>query len=381
MTHPTTLPRHMAGMRALLSAALIVCLATLGIVTPTGTATAASRQPSAPTDVIGAAGVLAVTLTWRAPASSGKSPITTYAVRYSTNNGTSWARATSTQSTSTNYTVTRLSTDSTYVFQVRAKNKSGNGPWSLPSAAVTPGVEPTPPPPPPPPTVASQSIAVPSYIYPGDAHWAQLLDGAPTVGLAMINPNSGPGSAVDPNYVHQVAATKGRGILVVGYVHTSYTTRPIADVKADVDRHYDWYGVDGIFFDEVTDGCTNPAQSAYYQELHDYVKAKYTADEVVLNPGTRSGECYMQASDIIITFEDTFANYVNWEPSGWETAYPARRFWHLIINTTEADLANAISLSKARNVGWVYVTPDVLPNPWDTLPGAPYWNTELSLVS
>jgi len=110
------------------------------------------------------------------------------------------------------------------------------------------------------------------------------------------------------------------------------------------------------------------------------VKAKGGVAKVVLNPGTRTGECYMAAGDIIITFEDTYANCVGWQPSGWESAYAASRFWHPVINTSEADLANAIALSKSRNVGWVYVTPDVLNNPWDTLPANSYWTQQPQLA-
>jgi hypothetical protein len=34
-------------------------------------------------------------------------------------------------------------------------------------------------------------MAIPSYFYPG-AYWTQLINGAPTVGLAIINLASGP---------------------------------------------------------------------------------------------------------------------------------------------------------------------------------------------
>ena len=36
----------------------------------------------------------------------------------------------------------------------------------------------------------------------------------------------------------------------------------------------------------------------------------------------------------------------------------------------------AIELVVARNAGTIYVTDDVLPNPWDTL--ATYWTNELT---
>lgn len=36
-----------------------------------------------------------------------------------------------------------------------------------------------------------------------------------------------------------------------------------------------------------------------------------------------------------------------------------------------------MDLAKKRNAGYVYVTNDDLPNPWDTLPPSGYWEDEL----
>jgi hypothetical protein len=43
-------------------------------------------------------------------------------------------------------------------------------------------------------------------------------------------------------------------------------------------------------------------------------------------------------------------------------------------------MPNAVVLSQSRGAGWVYVTPDGLPNPWDTLPSGSYWTNELAYV-
>jgi len=275
--------------------------------------------------------------------------------------------------------VTRLRNGRAYVFQVRAANRAGTGPWSATTAAVTPSavVTPPPPPPPPPPPSGAQHVAVPSYFYPG-ALWTQLDAGAPTVGLAVVNPSSGPGTAPDANYVNQVSQTRALGIKVVGYVDTAYGLRTLSSVEADVDRQYLWYGVDGIFFDQVPNECS---KITYYQALADYVRTKTGSHQVVLNPGATTGECFMAASDLLITFEDTYANYVGWQLSGWETKYPASRFWQLIHTTSQADLASAVALTRSRNVGWIYVTPDTLTNPWDTLPASSFWNQELSAAA
>ena len=34
--------------------------------------------------------------------------------------------------------------------------------------------------------------------------------------------------------------------------------------------------------------------------------------------------------------------------------------------------------SKSLNAGYIYVTGDVLPNPWDTLPLDSYWTNEIA---
>jgi hypothetical protein len=42
--------------------------------------------------------------------------------------------------------------------------------------------------------------------------------------------------------------------------------------------------------------------------------------------------------------------------------------------------SQAIALSKQRGVGWIYVTPAGVPNPWQSLPSNFYWANELALV-
>jgi len=64
-----------------------------------------------------------------------------------------------------------------------------------------------------------------------------------------------------------------------------------------------------------------------------------------------------------------------------ENSYPSERFWHLIYATAEADLLDAIALSKQRNAGWIYVTDDTLPNPWNSLPDGTYWDALLDAVA
>ena len=224
-------------------------------------------------------------------------------------------------------------------------------------------------------TAGAERVAVPSYFYPGPL-WTELEGGAPTVGLAIINPNSGPGPTADPNYAAQVTHTRAAGITVIAYVYTSYGARSAAAVEADIDAYYAQYpDLDGIFIDEVSSDCR---LIPYYSALDVYVKAKGGAGVTVLNPGNPVPECHATAGDILLTFEGSYATYLGFTPSGWETGYADTKFWHLVYDATAAEMPNAVALATSRHAGWVYVTDDRLPNPWDTLP--PYWTSELAEV-
>ena len=225
--------------------------------------------------------------------------------------------------------------------------------------------------------VTGQKMAIPTYFYPGPG-WTRAEKGAPTVGLVIINPNSGPGASKDPAYAAEVTRARARGLVVLGYVYTSNGLRAGAVVKSEVDKYYLWYGLDGIFFDEADP--SDCSKQAYYKNLYNYVKAKGGVARVVINPGTNLPECYISTTDIMLNFEGGYNAYVTWRPSAWVAKYPAKRFWQLVYATPQGNIAQAVAMSKNRNAGWVYVTPDVLANPWDTLPPLSYWNSELSLV-
>lgn len=233
------------------------------------------------------------------------------------------------------------------------------------------------------PSSLQQRIAIPSYFYPDcgsnpACYWGQLDNAIPKVGLAIINPADGPGGSLNSDYASQTLTTQGLGGIVLGYVFTSYGTRPLSEIETDIDKYYTWYGVDGIFFDEGF--STDCSALSYYQTLNNYVKAKGGKGITVINFGDNTPECYVNATDILLIFEDAFVNYPAWQPSPWVFNYPASRFWHLVYATPENNLLTALQLSSARNAGWIYVTNDDVPNPWDTLPTGSYWTTLLNWI-
>ena len=224
----------------------------------------------------------------------------------------------------------------------------------------------------------TQRMAIPSYFGPGPL-WTKLGAAAPRVGLAIINPNSGPGDVVRADYVAQVKATQRRGVIVLGYVHTSYGKRPLSEIQSEIERFNRWYEVNGIFFDEVSN---DDANLPYYLQCRAAVCAGHPKAVVVINPGTPVTEGYMKAADVVLTFESDYGAYIKRAADpAWVAHYTARRFFHLIYAAPDAaSMRQAVRLSKQRNAGWVYVTPDTLPNPWDTLPDGAYWNSELAAL-
>lgn len=227
--------------------------------------------------------------------------------------------------------------------------------------------------------VDDQRTLWPGYVYPdvwnGDAcAWFRFGDlaqaGSDRSGsIAIANPASGPGTAVVSDWTAAVNYVRDKGHKVVGYVHTSYGARAIADVKADVDAWYALYEPDGIFVDEMsTDATTQP----YYRDLFEHVHSQTGDGLVVGNPGTAAATDWQlhdhtKVANLLVVFEDTEAAYATWSPPAWVASYPASRFAHLVHTVTSGSPVAAQAHAAATNAGYRYVTDDALPNPWDTL--------------
>lgn len=95
-------------------------------------------KPAAPTSVTASAGNGQATVSWTAPSVLAQTPITDYAVQFSSNSGSTWTTFSDGTSTSTSATVTGLTNGTAYTFRVAAVNGIGQGAWSSLSSSVTP---------------------------------------------------------------------------------------------------------------------------------------------------------------------------------------------------------------------------------------------------
>ncbi len=234
---------------------------------------------------------------------------------------------------------------------------------------------------------AGARVAIPMYLDPTQSPslWSEVFAAGAEVGILIVSTDSiGPGTSVDSTYTTAITAAHAAGQLVLGYTHTTSAQRAIAVVKADVDAWYSFYpALDGIFVDEVSDDTSTA--SSYYVPLYTYIKAKGANVTVAINPGTMVDEAFMSASDILLTYEDTYANFIdpNENPPNpaWVATYPPSRFWNIVLSTDASVEVNAIDLAKGRNAGWIYVTAEGPDTAYQAIETGSYWTTELADVT
>lgn len=211
---------------------------------------------------------------------------------------------------------------------------------------------------------SSTGVMIALYTYP-DSTWdvvAQAKSAHPSVPVvAIINPNNGPGSSRDANYVSGIQKLHAAGVVVLGYDATGYASNSASSVKSVMDTWKSLYNIDGIFFDEMANWS---GPESYYSDLTSYAKSLgYTM--TVGNPGTDTLPSYIGTVDNLMIYEDAGLPPISALQS-WHTSYGKSNFSMIAFGV------NSIStsfLSSASNyVGYIDLTNDVLDNPYDSVP-------------
>jgi hypothetical protein len=231
-------------------------------------------------------------------------------------------------------------------------------------------------------TLPRLRLLVPAYFYPGDKglqQWDRLIESSDAPGLvAIVNPKSGPGDEANRSYAEVIDRATKAGITVIGYVSTGYARRPLAGVKADVDRWVRFYPrIAGIFFDEQASGAD---QVAYYAALYEQVRHVLPEGLVVTNPGTLCAEEYLSrpATDVGCLAE-VARNLDDYRVPSWAARYRASRFCALIQGVASLDrMKRYVREMPDKKFGYCYITDATGPNPWNRLPS--YWEAEVAAV-
>ena len=233
------------------------------------------------------------------------------------------------------------------------------------------------------PPEAGTKLLVPAYFYPdgeGLKTWRKLIAaGSKVPVVAIANPASGPGTAVDPAYTAVIQQAQAGKLMVIGYVSTNYAKRPAADIRHDIDLWLKFYPtIQGIFFDEQS---SEAEKSDFYRDLATYARQQIKSAFIVTNPGTICAEEYFskQIADTICVIESG-ESLEKYHPPEWARKYPATRFYGLAYHIQQAaGLRKSLNGARQKHLGYAYITDDKLPNPWDTLPA--YWDAEVQAIA
>lgn len=208
----------------------------------------------------------------------------------------------------------------------------------------------------------SPPLGVPAYFGPWErSSWDQLLAARPAV--AVINPANGPGRQRHRGYRPLVRSLQRNGATVLGYVSTSWL-HAVSDALDDAQRHLDFYGVDGVLWDEID---VAPGSVAAIRSLHAWTAGAGAAAEA-FNPGRGVPRTWRRLAPDAwwITFEGAGRAYLE-----RDVIDRVGRDWHLVHSVTRRERARVDAVLRERAPALAFVTADRLPNPWDCFPGAP----------
>ncbi len=254
---------------------------------------------------------------------------------------------------------------------------------------------------------ATLDIVVPAYFYPNfsGSAWDRLTVAAQS-GVritAIMNPGSGPGTAVNSDYTRAINNFRSAGGIVLGYVPSGFlgdqveptsTCRPatgnnyvIADIVSCAAQYEQFYSIDGIFVDEFgppLGGATDAQVLSFYTSVYDGLKQVNSNWSIVGNPGTSANAGLLRSgarggADRLVTFENASSAFANAPQNPALALVPAQSIINIIYGFNDpAALDSLIAQIAARNVGGIFITDDILPNPYDTLPD--YFDAQVAAI-
>ncbi|KAH9214725.1 hypothetical protein DL95DRAFT_502878 [Leptodontidium sp. 2 PMI_412] len=201
------------------------------------------------------------------------------------------------------------------------------------------------------PSEGGQQIAIASYTNQlGDpSAWQRLISyDSNKLSILVANVLNG------PDYVQ--AANSGK--TVIGYVRTAYLGVSQQQFKTSL-------------------GSGNLADWTLQMEQDRKHPGAYT----VLNPGSPMAQCFEDTMDTLLTFESSYETYTSsaFSPNDWKPK-DSRKIWHIVYRVPQDKIAEVAALSLARGVGYLEMTDDDNPNPYDNVPNDGYMNAAMRAV-
>ncbi|XP_063992487.1 spherulin-4-like [Diachasmimorpha longicaudata] len=212
---------------------------------------------------------------------------------------------------------------------------------------------------------AGPGLLIPLYTYPTEPTWEALKSAAasnPSVQfVAIVNPNSGPGSNLDSTYVTSIASLTQVGVKCIGYVRTDYGAIPEDTVRGNMDKYTSWYPqISGFFLDEM---AHSEGKESYYASLTAH--AISTGKPFTMgNPGTSTTRKYFDTVNNTVIYETTNLPQL----SALNLGFPSSGCSMIAYDVSASQVTQSYVDSVLQYTSLIYITDDKLDNPYDTLP-------------
>lgn len=238
------------------------------------------------------------------------------------------------------------------------------------------------------------SLAIPAY-FNDDASWDRVFN-TPQVKFVVGHPETpaaGKPYVSNKDLVAHLNQAKAKGITTLLYVTAGYDKVGWEVVADRIDSALAAYpNADGVFVDEI-----NYNQCDKYTSLSKGVggvrgiRSRQPNKLIVLNPGAPMLNCYEGLADGYLNLERAQADVPAWESNvnlaanapfyAWMFTEANRpKMWQMVHSVSPSQISSAVDGALSRNASVLFVTPDVMPNPYDSLPDDSSWKALLDRV-
>lgn len=237
------------------------------------------------------------------------------------------------------------------------------------------------------------SLAVPAYFNDDDS-WDRAIN-TPVVTFIVGHPDTPANGkfVAAKELTDHLAKAKAKGKTTLIYVTAGYDKIGWEEVANRIDSAFDAYPTaDGVFIDEINyDQCDKYKSLSAGSGSVKGVRARHPGKQIVLNPGAPMLNCYQGLADGYLNLERADKDVQAWTDNvnkPGNTPYYAWMFkpdvraqiWQMVHSVPSADVDKAVDAAVARNASVLYITPDILPNPYDKLPDDGAWNKIIDRV-
>lgn len=215
--------------------------------------------------------------------------------------------------------------------------------------------------------------------------WAQILKFAGSLGIVILNRNSGNWDEFNVDFKKQAELALAAGAKrAVFYVKTQYlaATLPAGDhgrnnvpnvdkytpdyILGQIDKAKTQYGdvCQGVFLDETINGWGAQAgRIPAYKSLIDKIRAKYGKDFlIVVNSGSNISEDMCKLDfDVCMMFEKDATAFLNEDPGtpilpDHMKAYPSTRWWAVVHGVTSENYQKVFDKADKLGIAHLYIT-------------------------